>query len=268
MAVCRRPFILFQLLEEKSGGVHIWRVANYWPTCMYGHWRVHRVISSLWGEASSAHCSFQLFSWTFSLLEVMPLKRSESSHSQVQFDWFFLQKNVGCEGLNFGMTGEKSIASWDSIKVWTASSWGCCCSSRASWAGQTSISNASFIVCVWLKSWILLFLVLVCKIVDYFTSLRFDWFQQHPSFMGVSCRSTVHSVTHHGRWIQSCVSWSVVLVRRFDQTSFCLYVWCIVKPCSGSELQVCSWFSVVTRMWIVTHEFVPCHVATGILYSL
>jgi hypothetical protein len=123
-------------------------------------------------------------------------------------------------------------------------------------------------VCVWLKSWILLFLVLVCKIVDYFTSLRFDWFQQHPSFMGVSCRSTVHSVTHHGRWIQSCVSWSVVLVRRFDQTSFCLYVWCIVKPCSGSELQVCSWFSVVTRMWIVTHEFVPCHVATGILYSL
>lgn len=41
----------------------------------------------------------------------MPLKRSESSHSQVQFDWFFLQKNVGCESLNFGMTGEKSIAS-------------------------------------------------------------------------------------------------------------------------------------------------------------
>jgi hypothetical protein len=41
----------------------------------------------------------------------MSLKRSESSHSQVQFDWFFLQKNVGCEGLNFGMTGEKSIAS-------------------------------------------------------------------------------------------------------------------------------------------------------------
>jgi hypothetical protein len=39
-------------------------------------------------------------------------------------------------------------------------------------------------VCGWLKSWILLFLVLVCKIVDYFTSLRFDWFQQHPSFMG------------------------------------------------------------------------------------
>lgn len=144
---------------------------------------------------------------------------------------FFLQKIVGCEGLNFGMTGEKSIASWDSIKVWTASSWGCCCSSRASWAGQTSISNASFIVCGWLKSWILLFLVLVCKIMDYFTSLRFDWFQQHPSFMGVSCRSTVHSVIHHGRWIQSCVSWSAVLVRRFDQTSFCLYVWCIVKPC-------------------------------------
>jgi hypothetical protein len=95
-------------------------------------------------------------------------------------------------------------------------------------------------VCGWLKSWILLFLVLVCKIVDYFTSLRFDWFQQHPSFMGVSCRSTVHSVIHHGRWIQSSVSWSVVLVRRFDQTSFCLYVWCILKPCL-----------------IVTYKYVP-----------
>lgn len=33
---------------------------------------------------------FPAFSWTFSLLEVMPLMMSESSHSQVQFDWFFL----------------------------------------------------------------------------------------------------------------------------------------------------------------------------------